>query len=238
MKKTAAYWKSLVASAAADIESRCNANGVTVLRGSFLGEKIAIVLVDDVDWNKIAGLLGTDSICVLDFRPPPAPVEKDPDLRDLYYYIRLRNSDTWLCCSLETPEEDDPDEVPEDEIGYSWRRESSADESTLNTLAITVAKEIGFGGLKNKGERTDFSESVLSTRTELKLQRDDFWEIADRAETYFRTGVAPTQAKSLESEGKSVAEIARVMGRSKSRVTNALETNVPRHIAKLLASTQ
>ena len=160
-----------------------------------------MVRVDSLDWSKITGLLGNDSICVLDFQPPPAPVDKDTDLRDLYCYIRLRTSETWLCCTLETPEEDDPDEIPEDEIDYSWRREYSVDDSTLNTLAVVVAKEEGFGGLRNKGERADFARAALADKAEMKLQDHDFWEIGDRGETYFRTGVAPTQAKSLDEQG-------------------------------------
>ena len=100
---------------------------------------------------------------------------------------------------------------------------------------MKVALGEGFGSLRSRGEQTDFTKSLFEeTPEEEKLKQHDLYEIATRAELFYRTGVAPTTAKSLEAQGKSIAEIARTMGISRTRVDSALETNVPVNIAKLL----
>lgn len=236
MKKTAAHWKSVISAATEDVEAHCQRLGIPVIYGSFSGAHATSVRVAEFDWAQLVAFGGDGSICILDLVVPPAPVDKDPELRDLHIYLRLRSSDTWLCTSVESPEEDDPDEIPEDELDYPWQREHSIDEKTMDGLAVRVAKDIGFGGLKNKGERVRFVQSVLQDTTPHKLVDHDFWEISRRAETFFRIGIAPTTAKQLESEGKSTSEIARIMGISRNRVLTAIETNVPRHVEKLLNS--
>jgi len=120
-------------------------------------------------------------------------------------------------------------------MDYEWQKPFSISDKELSALAMKVALGDGFGSLRSRVEQTDFAKSLFEeTPEEEKLQRHDLYEIATRAELFFRTGVAPTTAKNLEATGKSIAEIARSMGISKNRVESSLHTNVPANIAKLL----
>ena len=100
---------------------------------------------------------------------------------------------------------------------------------------MKVALGEGFASLRSRDDQTDFSRALFEeTPEEEKLKQHDLYEIATRAELFYRTGVAPTTAKSLEAQGKTVGEIARIMGISRTRVESALVTNVPFNISKLL----
>jgi hypothetical protein len=150
-------------------------------------------------------------------------------------YFRLGESQTWLYHSIETPAYDDADDVPEDEVDHDWRKPFSISDKELSALAMKVALGEGFGSLRSRSEQTEFAKSLFEeTTNEGELEQHDLYEIATRAELFYRTGVAPTTAKSLEAQGRSIAEIARIMGISRTRVDSALETNVPLNVAKLL----
>ena len=230
-----AHWKSVVESTRNKLEADLTQMSVPIIQGTFAAGPPSCILVDRLDLQAITSLLARGSLCVIDLRVPPAPLQKDEALRDLHVYLRLGDSDTWLHYAVETPEYDDPDDIPDDEIDYDWRKPFSVSDKELSVLAMKVALGEGFGSLRSRDEQTDFARALFEeTPEEVKLQRHDLYEIATRAELFYRTGVAPTTAKALEAQGKNVGEIARIMGISRTRVGSALVTNVPVNISKLL----
>ena len=230
-----AHWQSKIESARIKLESELAGLSVRIIRGTFATEPTNCILIEEFDLSSISPLLTPGSLCVIDLKIPPAPLQNDVTLRDLHVYVRLGESQTWLHYSIETPEYDDPDDIPDDEVDYNWQKPFSISDKELSTLAMKVALGEGFGSLRSRGEQTEFARALFEeTPDEGKLKPHDLHEIATRAELFFRKGVAPTTAKTLEAQGKTIAEIARVMGISRNRVDSALETNVPVNIAKLL----
>jgi len=230
-----AHWKFVVESTRSKLEVDLAHMSVPIIYGSFATAPPTCVLMDQLDLQALSSLLVRGSLCVIDSRIPPAPLQNDETLRDLHIYFRLGESETWLRYSVETPEYDDPDDIPEDEIDYDWRKPFSVSDKELSALAMKVALGEGFGSLRSRVEQTDYACVFFEeTPEEGKLQRHDLHEIATRAELFFRTGIAPTIAKTLEAQGKTVSEIARIMGISRTRVGSALVTNVPANISKLL----
>ena len=122
IKTSVAHWKSFVESAQSKLENELAGLQVPIIRGHFATEPTNCISIEELDFLAISSLLTPGSLCAIDLRIPPAPIQKDLTLRDLHIYLRLGESQTWLHHSIETPEYDDPDDIPEDEIDHQWRR--------------------------------------------------------------------------------------------------------------------
>jgi hypothetical protein len=215
------------------LEAKLQAKRVPVLRGVFREDGVAIVDVEQLDDATLALVVDEQSLCVMDGQRSLSLAQDDSDLEDINIYLRLGNSNTWIHLCLEAPYEG----ANSDDDGVWWgggQQELSIDAKTLQSLAMRVALATGFGSLRNKQERKDFSEATCGAFPDTKLNSQDLWEIASLADTYFTLGVLPSRAKMLEKDGKSLVEIVRMLGVSKARAERALSAAIPAHIVKLL----
>ncbi len=228
--------KEAVASCLGAVESRLAALGIPIVRGAFLNEDCAqIVEIAALDWSLLAQLLVPGSICVVDLQPLPCLLTEDGDARNLFVYFRQSTSGTWIKHSVMlagSQAATESDELDDDEDDGDDEPELSQEE--LIRLAVRVARGEGFGSLKTRADRSEFACHVLADEPNFRAHGLYSWKVAALADGYFRTGVAPMRAKQLQSEGKSVAEIAREMGLPRQRVQTALETATPLNVAALL----
>lgn len=234
MTKTASHWKHDIQDALSAVEAELRKRKIAVIYGAMNTQHSAVVTVERLDWQLLDAVFDTGSIAVLELRYPPYPLDREQELRDLHVFIRLGTSDTWIHFAMETPEDESDDDAADDEEDFELSQRHSVSDEELDRLALRFAKEVGFGSLKNNGERAMFAAGQMKISGEPLLKGHDYFEIGIRAESIYRLGVAPKIAKTLESEGKSIAQIARTMGISRTRVENALETNTPIHLSKII----
>lgn len=236
MAQNAKQWIARVGAAVAEIEAAMKAKSIPVLRGSFRGDGgVAIVHVEALDAGTLDIVPNGESLCVLDLQQPDYPLADSSDVQDMHVYLRIGHANTWVHYCLESPEDGPSDNDEDDESDWSFQqRMLTIDAKKLNEFAMKIASAPGFGSLRNRAERQDFSNEAFREDADTELTDYDVWQIAKTAESIFALGIAPALAKALEKEGKSKNEIARALGLSKVRVERALSTTTPPHIAKLL----
>ncbi len=212
--------------------------GIPVIRGC--NEVIAngfIIGVSSI--NNIKHLINDGSICVY-FSQLVSGDDYSGDISNfigkekiIEIYIRLGETNTWIkykpmllvSCYLEIFFKDNEEDEDDDDYDDDGEYEEQVDYDELNKLAAIVAKSDGFKFLKNKDQRRDFSEEVLE-KTNAEYDHYYMSYIVSMSETFYDLGILPTEAKKLNLEGKTVAEIAKSLGHTKARIEKALRCDV------------
>jgi hypothetical protein len=143
-------------------------------------------------------------------------------------YIRLGHTNTWVHIRLGLPisalelnlvaVSEEEDERYEREI----ESETAENKQEMIRLTVLVAKANGFNLLKSQAQREVFVSHWLKKNGENKNKNINEREIASRSISYYDFGVLPLRTKAMQSEGKSVKEIANELSHTQARIAKAL----------------
>ena len=212
---------------------------IPVVRGKFRGPGATVIYLDKPDFSQHTKLYDPNSFGVLDIH-----YEMPADGGERIYagfdaYVRLGESNTWLCVGIKPPvvEDDDPYDDIEDEEDHG--EEITQDEK--ERIAVIVANSHGFRELKNREQRMAFAKPIIDKERDGKewntYLRPEH-EIAQMAAELHELGITPMRAKALSSEGKTAAEIGKLLGISKQKAERAIVAEIPQYIADQLMSKQ
>lgn len=141
------------------------------------------------------------------------------------FYIWSRKLNVWISFTHTFDEIAALIETEEDdglaELDGLWAIPTPFDEAKASVDALSLACMSGFGALRNRDQRADFSKKLLKDRSEDNTP-EYRKHIAAIAETYFDFGIIPIESKRLIAEGKTTKEIAAMYGITKSKVERAL----------------
>ena len=203
--------------------------GVPSIRGriDYLGGTVVSVPLGGILEQK--PLITQGALALIDIRHCDI---NENEVRSLTLAVRLGASDTWLKSAIVVGE--DPDD--------NWLEGDDEDLSIIHLkpeeqwpLAILVANSPGFRELKNKRQRRDLTQSVLEDSDCPEAAMWHVEEIAELAESYYNLGMIPLQAQRLKAQGKTTAEISKVIGITAQRVERALDAKIPDYIADMIA---
>lgn len=234
MRQLFELWKDRAQRELARIENLMRGKNVPVLRGTWRDEGgVAIIDVDQLDDTVIEAVANDQSLCVVEFGDQFISADGEVVVDDLHIYLRLGQTSTWLHFALSAPDFD------EDGEDASWpfsgvRPALSFDKQRLDEMALQLARSDGFSSLRNRNERRDLADSLLAGSFDRDLTQLELDEIAKCAESLFILGLAPERAKALKSDGKSLKDIANILGLTTARVERALATATPAHILRIL----
>jgi hypothetical protein len=164
-------------------------------------------------------------------------------------FVRLGESNTWLKHEAKTAaslylidaydydygdddyDDDDLDDEPESEESLAismWRTEKS----------LEIARIEGFGHLKNFEFRRLFIEDIAKKEGWFNYSIDNY-EIscsgfATTAYNCYEYAILPEKSKALQSEGKTIAEISKLLGHTKNRIEKSLAFKVPDGLAEAI----
>lgn len=196
----------------------------------------SLVFLRNPDFESHKSLYGEGAVCVL---------EKDTTWHDnrlmldgFSAKVRLSScSDTWLCvgiCSSEQIESDD-DDYDDDIDNEEDHQEITQEEK--ERIAVIVANSHGFRELKNREQRMAFAIPIIDKESAGKEWNTYFrpeHEIAQMSAELHDLGITPMRAKELASEGKSAAEIGKLLGISKQKAERAINAEIPQYITDQL----
>lgn len=200
-----------------------------LVRGKFHGPGAIVIYLDKPDFGAHAKLYDPNSFGVLDIH-----YEENPDGGERVFagfdaYVRLGESNTWLCVGIKPPEPEDDDNY-DDDFESEDPLGPTVDAVTIERVAAIVARSTGFGELKNKRQRRDFARPIA--HHEISEDIGDFYvrDIAELAESFNELGIIPMKAKELKAEGKTIAEIAKLMNITKQKAERAADAEIPKYI--------
>ena len=209
---------------------------IPLVRGKFHGPGATVIYLDKPNFTQHTKLFDPNSFGVLGVH-----FEKGSETDEMIYsgfdaYVRLGESNTWLCVGIKAPEFSEEDEFgdyeSEDPLG------PTVDAVTIERVAAIVARSTGFGELKNKRQRRDFARPIA--HQEISEDVGDFYvrDIAELAESFNELGIIPMKAKELKAEGKTVAEIAKLMNITRQKAERAADAEIPKYIIDNLRSVE
>ena len=209
---------------------------IPLVRGKFREPGATVIYLDKPDFSRHAKLYDQNSFGVMDVY-----YEKSMEGDEMVYagfdaYVRLGESNTWLCIGIKAPESSEEDEFDdyenEDPLG------PTVDAVTIERVAAIVARSTGFGELKNKRQRRDFARPIA--HQEISEDGGDFYvrDSAELAESFNELGIIPMRAKELKAEGKTIAEIAKSMNITKQKAERAVDAEIPKYITDNLRSAE
>lgn len=209
---------------------------IPLVRGKFHGPGATVIYLDKPNFSQHAKLFDPNSFGVLEVH-----FEKGSETGEMIYsgfdaYVRLGESNTWLCIGIKAAEPSEEDEFDdyetEDPLG------PTVDAVTIERVAAIVARSTGFGELKNKRQRRDFARPIA--HQEISEDVGDFYvrDIAELAESFNELGIVPMKAKELKADGKTIAEIAKLMNITKQKAERAVDAEIPKYIIDNLRSAE
>lgn len=201
---------------------------IPLVRGKFRGPGATVIYLDTPDFRRHSKLYDPNSFGVLEVHS-----EASDDDGVIYTgfdaYVRLGESNTWLCVGIKPPKTEDGDDY-DDDFESEDPLGPTVDAVTIERVAAIVARSTGFGELKNKRQRRDFARSIAYK--EISDDIGDFYvrDIAELAESFNELGIIPMKAKELKAEGKTIAEIAKLMNITKQKAERASDAEIPKYI--------
>lgn len=225
-------WQIAILGIKEKAETSLKAFDIPIIRGSVSGNGCCFISVISAELSDYRNLFTEGSICVIDLEKfNDIKSEQDNDIyKGIKIYIRLGNSNTWLHFGWTIPEIDCDEDLFDDEVDL----EEEMEKEELVTISLQVAKAPGFGSLKNKSQRLEFTQSILPKLYPDAISDYTTREIASRSESYYEFGVLPYQVRSLSQAGKSIPVIAKELGISKQKAERALTCEIPEFISDLL----
>lgn len=153
-------------------------------------------------------------------------------------YVRQGVTSTWFMLSVDNGHLEEARDYEglfaDEEENESDQRPTEEVSKMLSSVALGIARVDGFGRLRNKAQRLEMTDAMLSLPSFSEVPPHYAGEIAQRAESLYEHGVLPQQVSVMASSGKSAADIAKALGLSKLRIERALSATVPDHIQALL----
>lgn len=218
-------WSELISKIRQKTEESIFMLGIPIIKGDVTGHGCCFIKVEEFDFSTFKNIITIGSICVINTDEASEEESAQANLQSFKVYVRLGYTSTWLYYGIQAPEPED-----DEEFLFEEDDENDLDKEQLVDLSLQIAQTSGFGILKNKSQRLEFTQSQLPTMYSDEVSEYSAREIASRAENYFELGVLPLRAKSLQDKGKSVAEIAKALGISKPRAERAINAEVPTYI--------
>ena len=150
--------------------------------------------------------------------------------------IRQGITNTWFQISVNTVYGDELAELLGDESLDDYADDSinQPSDEQLYQWAIDIAKQDGFGRLKNKKERIAFTSSVCQSKF-VDCPDDYYQSITSIAESFYDEWVLPNTCRDMEKDGFSVKEMARKLKKTPSKIEMALNTQTANYILEMLA---
>jgi len=205
------------------------------VKGRFGGDGATVIYLDTPDFRRHSKLYDPNSFGVLEVHS-----EALDDDGVIYTgfdaYVRLGESNTWLCICVNPADPVDFDDSedgayidPDEQLGEP--EFSKENREVLANIAARVSVADGFGSVALRVEpREQFAAKIA------KQHMSDFIDlgpliseekiasyVAYMARDYWEFYVIPMRAKFLKEEGVSSAQIARRLGITKHRAERALE---------------
>lgn len=209
---------------------------IPVVRGKFHGRGATVIYLDKPNFSQYAKLYDPNSFGVLEIHYEMSEDSSERVYAGFDAYVRLGESNAWLCVGikpLQSEEEDDPYDDLEDEEDHG--EEITQEEK--ERIAVVVANSHGFRELKNREQRMAFAKPIIDKECDGKewntYLRPEH-EIAQMAAELHELGITPMRAKALSSEGKTAAEIGKLLGISKQKAERAIAAEIPQYIADQL----
>ncbi|SFL23666.1 hypothetical protein SAMN05216302_10461 [Nitrosomonas aestuarii] len=91
-----------------------------------------------------------------------------------------------------------------------------------NAMACAIAHTPGFGALRNKEQRLEFSREVMASFGE-DITNKKYYGVIHTAECIYEFGVLPIRVNELLDSCESTKEIAKLLGHTKLRIERALD---------------
>lgn len=223
------HWPSIIKNIREKTEGVMSSLGVIVINGRVSGGGCCFVNIDTIEFQIFSNLFSSGTLCVIDECIPNIAEKGEDEYGSLNIYIRLGESNTWLYFNLENNDEDNDivEEEYEGDVGLGKEK--------LVELGVFIAKQSGFGYLKNKTQRLDFAKSCISRLDLGGISDWDIRELAERAENYYELGVLPLLVKSLVAEGETITDIANKLGITKGKASKAMAIIVPEFILEYIS---
>lgn len=206
--------------------------GIPVIMGSISGNGCCLISIESAELSDYRHLFSQGSICVItmeEFSGLENTQEKKI-YSGIKIYVRLGSSNAWIYFEWNIPDIDCGEELFDEEAGF----ENELGKEDLISISLQVAQTRGFGILKNKSQRLEFTQAILPKLHPEAISNYTVMEIVSRSENYYELGVLPNQVRSMSNEGKTVASIAKELGISKPRAEKALACEIPEFISNLM----
>lgn len=224
-KINATTWNDIISKIRQKTEESISTLGVPTIKGDVTGHGCCFIRVEEFDFSKFKNIITAGSICVINTDEASDEESSQEKLQSFNVYVRLGYTSTWLYYGIQAPEPED-----DEDFLFGEDEEDELDKERLVDLSLQIAKTSGFGALKNKSQKFEFTQSQLPKIYPNEVSEYSAREIASRAESYYELGVLPLRAKLLQGEGKSAAEIAKALGISKPRAEKVINAEVPTHL--------
>ena len=207
------------------------------VRGKFRSSGATIIYLEKPDFSPHTKLYDPNSMAVLDVHME-ATEDGGTACTGFDAYVRLGESNTWLCMGISPPDDDSDDEMlvyTENDDGQPSTPDLSPENlETLTNIAARVAVARGYSAVALRVEpREKFTARIAQEHMEDFVDLGPFitedriigWA-ALLARDYWEFYVIPMRAASLKAEGKSPAQIAKELGITKRRAERALELSL------------
>lgn len=206
------------------------------VRGKFSSSGATVIYLEKPDFTPHTKLYDPNTIAVLDVH---TEATEDGGLACAGFdaYVRLGETNTWLCIGIRPPEDGDEDGM----LVYTENDEqagapdlSPENLEVLTNIAARVAVARGFSAVVLRVEpREKFAARIVQEHMKEFVDLGPFIT-EDRivewasylARDYWEFYVTPMRAASLKTEGKSPPQIAKELGITKRRAERALELSL------------
>jgi|SRR5580765_8174476 len=209
------------------------------VKGRFGGIGATIIYLDEPDFGPHTKLYDPNSFVVIETFMEKGADDGDMLLSGFDAYIRLGESNTWLCIGIKPPP-DEPglldfnDEAGSelDILGLDAPALSEENTKIICDIAAQIATSEGFSSVALRVEpREQFAAKFVKLRIgeliEPELtERQLVLQAADIARNYWEFAVVPMLAKELKLEGKTASKIAKELGITKQRAERAIEMSI------------
>jgi hypothetical protein len=230
LRKLAEVWHETLVEKVDEFKTKLASLGIPLIDGSLDGQGHTLVTCNLLDGVHDTLINQPNSIGVVDVAYWDDDLERK-SMRSAVFYIRLGLSSTWLCMNFTLPL---PDDLEEDYVDEEGELYEELDTETVDKLGLLVAQSVGFGALKNKKQRQDFVENFLTKPEHAEVPDYHAGTISARAESLYDFGVLPKKARKLTADGKSLSEVAKLLGISKLKAERALSVEIPEFIENMM----
>lgn len=209
------------------------------VKGRFGGIGATIIYLDEPDFCQHTKLYDPNSFAVIETFMEQSADDGTMLLSGFGAYVRLGESNTWLCIGIKPlpdesglPEFDDGAGNELDILGFDTPALSEENTKIICDIAAQIATSDGFSSVALRVEpREQFVAKFLKMRIgeliEPELtERQLIIQTADIARNYWEFAVVPMRAKELKLEGKSASQVAKELGITKQRAERAIEMDI------------
>lgn len=203
------------------------------VKGRFSGIGATIIYLDKPDFSEYTKLNCPNSFGVIETHTEKSRDNGEMLLTGFDAYIRIGESNSWLCIGIRPPPDDDGfyDEADGDLGVLGLERPMLTDKNmeTLCDIAAQIATDEGFSAVALRVEpRERFVEKFVQDRMDDFVepgitQAQIIFQAAEIARSYWEFAAVPMRAKELMEAGRTTAQIAKELGITKQRAERAID---------------